>query len=464
MPAAVDEKRNEELRRRLVSAIVAERAAGAAIALWTPDRVELAAVGHANQEAGIEADDRTIFQIGSITKVFTATLLFALKEQGLVDLDQSVGVYLPAFRIAGREPPAALTVRSLLNYTSGIAGEFFADFGPDDSALERYVAACAPLPLIFDPQTMRGYSSTAYCVAGRIAEVVSGLSFNQALVRNVLGPLCLRRTAFYTHDIARFRTAVGHVAMPDGGFRQAGQLRLPHCMSPTGASLSMSAEDLLQFGLMHMRGGLARVGSRVLSAAHCAEMIDDGLRLPPDDAPALIGWAEIQTDRGRMIAASGQTIEHNAVLAFSPRGDFALAILANTAGAAQRLFLSLGAELLKERADTLLSRPKPPAIDPDALKHPERYVGLYTNHTRAEVSGTGAGLRIRFLADAAQTPGPAVSGAPLMPLGGDSFAVENGPSLRFLFQHGDHAASHFSWGGAIFGRCDASGATRYPSP
>jgi CubicO group peptidase (beta-lactamase class C family) len=464
MPPAAKEKPSEALTQRLADAIVTERAAGAALALWTPAGLELAAAGYANVAAGIEADNQTIFQIGSVTKVFTASLLLVLRQQGLVDLDRPVSEYLPEFRIAGGTPPTSLTVRSLLNYTSGIAGEFFADFGPDEASLARYVEACADLPLVFDPQSMRGYSSTAYCVAGRIAEVVLGLPFNQALVRHLIAPLGQQRTAFYTHDVARFRTAIGHVASPDGGFKQAEQLRLPHCMSPTGASLSMTAEDLLAFGLMHMHGGTAQSGARILSADNCAEMITSGLHLPPDDSPVMIGWAQAPTDRGRIIAASGQTIEHNAVLAFSPQRDFAIAILANTAGAAQRLFLSLGAQLLKERADTALQAPPALEADPSSLPILERYAGHFTNHTRVEVSAIDSALEARFHHHDAAVGAQVSSTMKFTPLGGDRFAASAGPALRFLFQHGDAIASHISYGGAIFARCDANGATRYPTP
>lgn len=465
MPTMHPETHDDPLTQRLAEAIVAERAAGASLALWTPSGLERAAAGFANLDAGIEADVDTIFQIGSISKVFTATLLLALQQDGAVDIDQPVSAYLPEFRIANRAPPTSLTVRSLLNYTSGIAGEFFADFGPDDGALARYVEACAALPLVFDPQTMRGYSSTAYCVAGRIAESVAGAPFNQALARHVIAPLGLKRTAFYTHDIARFRTAVGHTALPDGGFKQAEALRLPHCMSPTGASLSMTAEDLLYFGLMHLRGGVATNGARLLSSDACAGMIHATARVLPDDSPVLIGWAEVPTDRGRLIAASGQTIEHNAVLAFCPEGTFAIAILANTAGAAQRLFMSLGAQLLKERADASLQMPAAPTTSTVNANNFDRYAGQYTNHTRATVRARADGLDAEFTAVDVAT-GRAISHTvQLTPIGAHRFAPSQVGSavMRFLFLHGDASASHFSTGGAIFAQCDETGATRYPT-
>ena len=65
-----------------------------------------------------------------------------------------------------REYADRMTVRTLLDYSAGIEGQYFADFGPGPDALARYVEACSGLRMIHEPGTMRGYNSTSYCIAG----------------------------------------------------------------------------------------------------------------------------------------------------------------------------------------------------------------------------------------------------------------------------------------------------------
>lgn len=462
MSAPVNPIADERLHARLSEALKGI-APGASLALWTGEDVRSAACGWANIEADISADTQTIFQIGSITKVFTATLMMIMRDEGQVDLDAPVRQYLPEFEIASAPPPPELTVRTLLDYTSGIAGEYFEDFGPGPDALARYVEACRPLPLLFRPGTMRAYSSTAYCVAGRLIEKLTGQCFDVTLEERLLRPLGMERFAFYNHDIARYRTAIGYECQAAGGFAAMKALRLPHAMSASGSSLTTTATDLLKFSLLHKRGGIALDGSRLLQQESCDAMIEGRRRLPPGDTPILIGWAAMPLGDGRLIVASGQTSGQNAVVAFAENADFALAILSNAAGAAQSLLFSLGAELMEESVGV---RPAFPGISVDAgapAADLERYCGPYTNHTRALVRSLGARLELTLTAKETTSRRIVSQAIFLSPVGGHRFVAGSVGSptavVEFLFTESAAAATHFSFGGSIFARCDADGKT-----
>lgn len=453
------------LSERLARQIEIDRVPGASIAIWDRGGVETAVAGMANQDTGVTVDAHTIFQIGSITKAFTASLILVLVDAGEVDLDAPVRDYLPTFRISGAPAGPAMTVRMLLDHSSGIAGDYFEDFGPDPSALARYVEACGDLPLLFAPGTMRSYSSTAYCVAGQVIERVTGQSYEAALVERLLKPLGLERYAFYTHDIARYRTAVGHRIDGDG-FALVKDLRLPYAMSASGASLTMSAVDLLRFGVFNLRRGVTEDGTLLLSEAAIDTMIEPFARVPPNDSERLIGWGALGSDRGRMMVTSGQTVEQNAFLLVSPSQDFAMSILTNTGGGAQRLLLSLGAALLRERRDLRLTLPTPAsaATGPNepALS---RYVGDYTNITLARVDIEGDHLTATFSAKAPASQDRITQTLALHPVKGDQFVGVSPESetpagvFEFLFQSGENHASHISTGGRLFARCDAQGRT-----
>jgi CubicO group peptidase (beta-lactamase class C family) len=453
------------LADRLGAAISEGRVAGASLAVWHAGQLRRVSCGLVNAPCGIGADDDSVFQIGSISKVFTATLLLMLAEEGLIELDDPVARHLPDFRIAGASPPEALTIRSLIDYTSGIAGDFFADFGPGTEALARYVEACADLPLLFPPGTMRGYSSTAFCVAGRVAEVVTGESFEAALARRLLRPLGMERFGFFTHDIARFRTAIGHVPHAEG-FTAAEVLRLPHAMSASGSSLTTTATDLLRFGLLHLREGRTESGVPLLSPKACRAMIAPTRHLPPGDAPVRIGWSSAPLGDGELICASGETIHQNAFLGFSPAHDLVLAILANTSGGATRLLESIGCELIAELTGARLTLPAPtPAAAQDGVALAP-YAGEYTNHTRMAVTPASGALAMSIRAQDPAGGAEIEQALRLTPVGEHRFVagLPEHPAavFEFLFMDGPEApASHVASGGRVFARCDADGRTRY---
>src|SRR6185437_13105108 len=108
-----------------------------------PDEVIEAAYGYANFPARIEATTDTLFQIGSMSKVWTATLAMQLIDEGKLDLDAPVADVLPELRLADAEVAKTVTMRHLLNHTSGIDGDVFTDTGRGDDCVEKYVALLA---------------------------------------------------------------------------------------------------------------------------------------------------------------------------------------------------------------------------------------------------------------------------------------------------------------------------------
>jgi hypothetical protein len=192
-------------------------------------------------------------------------------------------------------------------------------------------------------------------------------------------------------------------------------------------------------------------------------MVAIGRTLPPDNSAVMMGWAALPTSAGRMIIAAGQTIGQNAVLALLPERDFAIAILANTSGGAQRLLLSIGAELLREGTGATIQMPKL-EVGADLPKPPyDRFAGLYTNHTRASVVATASGLDITLTAKDLASERMQSQSLSLVPIDGDRFVAGplDSPAavFRFLFLDGGANASHFALGGALFARCDTAGRT-----
>jgi CubicO group peptidase (beta-lactamase class C family) len=250
---------------------------------------------------------------------------------------------------------------------------------------------------------MRSYCSTSYCIAGRLIEVVTGRTFEQALAELLLRPLGIRRFAFYREDVARYRVAVGHRYDPESeGFRVVEHLRLPHAVAAAGGSLTMTATELLRFGLLHAYDGTLPGESSWIAPEYIRKLREPSRRVPPDDSELICAWLSVPVAHDRLLAANGATIEQNAFLVILPAARFALAILANTGGGADRLMLSLGAEILQECTGKtmLLPSPVPPGLaladaDLDSMRVSE-LEGDYRNVARCNVRREGNRLRLHM--------------------------------------------------------------------
>ncbi|HEY6961687.1 MAG TPA: serine hydrolase domain-containing protein [Gaiellaceae bacterium] len=198
----------------------------------------------------LAVDERTLFLCGSTTKTFTATAIVRLAEQGLVDLDAPVRTYVPEFRVSDAEASATATVTQILNHTSGWDGDFFKDTGSGDDALERYVAAMATLQQVTPPGEAVSYNNSAFAVAGRVVEKVTGKVYEDALSELVLEPLELRDSFFFPRDIMTRRFAVDHQRLQDGGTNVLpyGFPRATNCVG----GIATTTHDLISWARFHL--------------------------------------------------------------------------------------------------------------------------------------------------------------------------------------------------------------------
>ena len=154
------------------------RMPGAALGIVKGDKiVHLEGFGDAD-DSGREVTPHTPFKIGSMSKSFTALAIMQLVEDGKIDLDAPVQHYIPWFRVADLEASKRITVRHLLNQTSGIpkaAGLTFV-YEEDSSkdALEKEVRATRYVELTHPPGKVYQYSNLNYTTLGLIVQMVSG--------------------------------------------------------------------------------------------------------------------------------------------------------------------------------------------------------------------------------------------------------------------------------------------------
>ncbi|MFG2904339.1 serine hydrolase domain-containing protein [Kitasatospora sp. NPDC048286] len=215
-------------------------------------------------EGGMSVDPRGRFRIGSISKIFTATVVLQLAAEGRIDLDGSVRQYLPDF------PYEAVTVGQLLNHTSGLpAGDgkawgdgttgWFAEHRLDSATPEEVVATMKGQKLGFDPGTAQQYNGMNTFVAGLVVEKVTGHRYADELRDRIIRPLGLRDTDLPDADDPRLRHPATHpyltVPDADGGSHRADVTEQSPWPWAEGGMIS-SASDLERFMTALFRGRL----------------------------------------------------------------------------------------------------------------------------------------------------------------------------------------------------------------
>ncbi|MGB9380342.1 MAG: serine hydrolase domain-containing protein, partial [Candidatus Binatus sp.] len=209
----------EELFRgicdRIPDAMARHRVPGVALGIVCEGREFMQGFGVTNVRHPLPVDEKTLFQIGSTTKTFTATAVMRLVEDGKLTLDQPIRTYLPDFTMRDPEVTTRLTMRHLLTHTGGWDGDFFPDTGNGDDALARYVRLMAELPQLTPLGTILSYNNAAFSLAGRVVEVVTGKTYEAALNELVLQPLGLKHSFLFPTDAMTHSFAVGHTTIAD---------------------------------------------------------------------------------------------------------------------------------------------------------------------------------------------------------------------------------------------------------
>ena len=372
-----------DLEVRLKRSIRRHSVPGASLAVLKGGRVvAIAAAGVTNLDTRVPVTPDAVFQIGSITKVFTTTLIMQLVDDGLLSLDTPIVEYLPEFQIADPATRRNVTARHLLSHTSGIDGDLFADSGRGDDAIARLMTMMTLLPTLFPLGTKMSYCNVGFAVLGRLVEVLRRETYDHAIRHRIFKPLGMKQAMTLPEDALRHRCAVGHIADPKDPKRQrvAFVTHLSHGMKAAGSTPAMSAPDLMKFVAMHLGHGRIGNGKRVLSAASAVAMQRRQVRLqkqaPPSTTGWGLGWALQDFGGHKVIGHDGGTIGQYSFLRVSPEKRFAVALLTNGGDA-----IAVYEEIVSELFGRAIRKREPamPVPNADLRVDPARYVGRFEN-------------------------------------------------------------------------------------
>lgn len=327
--------------------------AGAAVAVLRHGQMVFArGYGLANVELGAPVDVKTVFRIGSLTKQFTAAGVLLLAEQGKLNIDDKLSLYLPNFPRANE-----VTLRDLLDHTSGIhsftEGPVIDKISASGATVKELVADIAgQSPLYdFEPGTAWWYSNSNYALLGAVIEKVSGKTWAAFMKVEIFDKLGMADTAADdARDVVAGRASgyglIGGVA---GNFRNADftDMSVPYA----AGALRSTVQDMA-------RWNAALFGGKFLKPESLKEMLAPGRLRNGANNQTAIAWPggkassppagfvpgfyafglDHHSENGRrVIGHDGSIAGFDAVMQIYVDDDLTIIVLTNTNGAAHRL-------------------------------------------------------------------------------------------------------------------------------
>ncbi|MDP2123117.1 MAG: serine hydrolase domain-containing protein, partial [Parvibaculum sp.] len=328
----------------------------------------------------VPVTSETLFQIGSITKLYTSTLCLQLVEQGKLALDAPVRATLPDFRVADETVTAQVTLRDLLAHRSGIEGDYFRDAGRGEDRIEKFVAMMSALGQVHAPGEMFSYCNTGFVAAGRMIEVADGRIWDKAVRARIAKPLGTPAFSTLPEQAMRYQTAIGHLGQP-GKLFVTPIVYLAQSNAPVGSTPMAKARDVVAFARMLMAGGTAPDGTRLLAPESVAAMQTANTVCPGHLNIDAIGLATFMWDWDGdgtydVFGHDGSTIGQAAWLRYHPASHTAFCLLTN-GGNGKAMADSLIRTVFSEAAN--IAPPELPPVDKAFAADPARYEGRYAN-------------------------------------------------------------------------------------
>lgn len=335
-------------------------------------------VGYASKEMDIMASSDTAYRVGSISKLFTATAIMQLQNEGKLDIDAPLSRYLPGFSIKSSGSLEGVTLRKMMSHHSGLPSDHlhgFKSYKANETLLdelrEEYVS--------YAPDTVHSYSNLAYNLLGRVIENVSGLSYSDYLQQRIFQPLNMQHAG-----VGVAKKDYMARAYSDGEL-----MSFPEIRDVAAGDVTASANDLARFAQLVLSNE-GSVNDAVIPKSTLTEMLSPQNRhIPLDEGQDMgLGWflhypGEALYGMPELVWHDGSTFYFNASLLIQREAGLAVIVLSNSEESVMAVSkVAQQAMLLAVESKTGYqhSFPEPatdsvPSVSPDALVlWPGRYL------------------------------------------------------------------------------------------
>ncbi|HEX4954663.1 MAG TPA: serine hydrolase [Thermoanaerobaculia bacterium] len=358
---------NDELVRYADAALAANYPADGpgAAALVVRDGEVLLRKGYglAELELGVPIQPDMVFEIGSVTKQFTAAAILMLEERGLLSVEDEVTKHLPDYPTHG----AKITIDHLLTHVSGIPSYTgLPEWIPrvrEDITLEQLIGLFKDKPLEFQPGERWAYNNSAYILLGAVIEKVSGKTYEEFVEGEIFAPLGMKRSRYGSQSEVIPGRAEGY-GRDENGFRRAAYLSMTQPYS--AGALFSTVDDLWRWEQGLASGRLLR--PRTLERMFTPIKLNSGA-----NAHYAYGWNTFEYGDRKVIEHGGDIFGFSSHVVRVPEEKLYVAILSNNPGA-ERSPEDLGLGIAAKAIGAAFEERPALALDPKVL---DEYVAVY---------------------------------------------------------------------------------------
>lgn len=328
--------------------------------------------GYADWEGRKKVDpERTLFRIGSITKLFVWTSVMQLVEEGVLELDTDINQYLQGFQIPDTYPEP-ITLKDVMTHSAGFEDYIVGLFGESEEYQRPLVELLAgQIPArVRPPGEVSSYSNHATAIAALIVEQAVGIPWREFVRTRILDPLAMEHFSLdqplpepLAEDMSR-----GY-AYGGGSFREKSFENVP--LYPAGAA-SASAEAMAHFMIAHLQNGEYR-DARILEEETARRMHSELFRMAPGINAMAHGFYEMNDNGEWIIGHGGDTFWFHSELALFPDRNLGVFVSFNSQGGGEAT-----GEFVKAFVDEFFPEEEPVPTPPeDFAERAHRFTGKF---------------------------------------------------------------------------------------
>ncbi|MFD2168577.1 serine hydrolase domain-containing protein [Tumebacillus lipolyticus] len=365
----------QELERLAEQEMIANRVPALSLAVASGAEVLYAnGFGVTDAETGGSAvTAETLFRVGSVSKLVTATLIMRLVEQGKLDLDTPIKEYIPWFHLSDPKAADRVTMRMLLTHRVGFVnnGNYLGSRDPE--GLRNYVRDVISQEKLYSPPgELFNYNCHSFDIAGAVAEAVTGTYFADLVQQQLFQPLGMRSSTYDPTVALTYPLALPHNLTADGSYQVLHKMPENVAHYPS-FYLMTSARDLIRFAQMHLQGGMLD-GTQVLTAESARELHRTQVSLQSTSGYGLgLSFFKVLRKGVWVLTHFGDIATYSANIYIAPDEGVAAVIMNNRPFPHHKLISPVLDRLLPDRSAQVVV-PETICADRSKWKH---YLGAY---------------------------------------------------------------------------------------
>lgn len=373
----------------------------------------------------------TLFRLGSVTKLFTATAILQLRDQGKLQLDDPVAQHLPWFKLQSTfEGAPEITLRQLLTHTSGLPREAAFPYWTTHEfpTTEEINAALRTQSAIYPPDKTYKYSNLGMALLGEVVVAVSGQTYADYIQQHIFGPLGMTRSAVVPVEVVRQQMATAYMRRQADGKREVMEYYETKGMAPA-ANIVSSVDDLARFAALNLRATPDSGDGEVVKASTLHEMQRPHWVYSNWSGGRGLGFGISRRNDKTLVSHGGWIGGNRTHLLLAPAEDLAIIVMVNADDASPYPFSFQALDLVGAAiAESTASPPAEGRVDPAW----QRYLGVYTDPWGWEYQVLILDDRLVLYSHNYPPEDDATEGVTrLEPVEGDTFKMSDGEQVVF---------------------------------